>query len=149
MRLPLTGLIVAGLFMLQAGGVAGAKTHQDALTAMFVWWNDAYKQSDGFTPEAFARYFTADAVLRVNGVDRCKGLAEWSSHFRAIKAHTEQVEIELPFIDEFESPGGDRIFTHHLVNARENGKDSEERVMGYATVTGGKISLINFVSVPK
>ena len=34
------------------------------------------------------------------------------------------------------------------MSARENGKDSRERVMGYAVIKNGKISLINFVSVP-
>jgi hypothetical protein len=58
------------------------------------------------------------------------------------------VVIDLPFIDEFASPTGDRIFTHHFVRAREHGQDSRERVMGYASISGGKISLINFVSVP-
>jgi limonene-1,2-epoxide hydrolase len=125
-----------------------AATHHDALTDMFVWWNAAYKRPDGFTPAAFSKYFTQDAVLRVNGVDRCKGVAEWAEHFRKIQASTEMVEIELPFMDEFESAAGERIFTHHFVKAREHGKDSRERVMGFAVVKDGKISLINFVSVP-
>ena len=86
--------------------------------------------------------------MRINGKDRCKGLEDLARHFRDIQSRTEMVVIELPFIDEFTSPSGDRIFTHHFVRARENGKDSRERVMGYATIKGGKIALINFVSVP-
>ncbi len=140
--------MLAGLLMAPWGSYAAA-AHHDLLTDMFVWWNSAYKQPDGFTPAAFAKYFTPDAVLRVNGVERCKGLAQWAAHFRDIQAHTQLVEIELPFIDEFESPGGERIFTHHLVKARERGKDSVERVMGYAAIENGKIALINFVSVPE
>jgi ketosteroid isomerase-like protein len=124
-----------------------ATAHHDVLIDMFVWWNSAYKRSGGFSEEAFARYFTPDAVLRVNGEDRCKGLAQWSSHFREIQANTEWVEIQLPFIDEFASPSGDRIFTHHLIKAREHGKESRERVMGYAVIRHGRIALINFVSV--
>ncbi len=147
-RRKMTTLLAAGLLLVSTG-LSVAAPRQDALTAMFVWWNAAYKQPDGFTVESFSRYFTPDAVLRVNGVDRCKGLAEWASHFRDIQAHTEAVEIELPFIDEFESANGRQIFTHHLVKAREHGKDSVDRVMGYATVKSGKISLINFVSVPE
>ena len=58
------------------------------------------------------------------------------------------VVIDLPFIDEFSSVNGDKIFTHHFVRAREHGKDSRERVMGYAQIRDGKISLINFVSIP-
>jgi ketosteroid isomerase-like protein len=120
----------------------------DPLVAMFVWWNAAYKQKDGFTAASFSRYFTADAVMRINGKDRCHGLEDMAQHFRDIQAKTEMVVIDLPFIDEFASPNGDRIFTHHFVRAREHGEDSRERVMGYASIKGGKISLINFVSVP-
>ncbi len=120
----------------------------DPLVAMFVWWNAAYQQKDGFTAEAFGRYFTADAVMRINGKDRCKGLEDLAQHFRDIQAHTDMVVIDLPFIDEFTSPNGDRIFTHHFVRAREHGEDSRERVMGYAAIKDGKIALLNFVSVP-
>jgi ketosteroid isomerase-like protein len=127
--------------------VAHADT-PDPLVAMFVWWNAAYKQKDGFTAESFSRYFTPDAVMRINGKDRCRGLEDLAQHFRDIQARTEMVAIDLPFLDEFTSPNGDRIFTHHFVRAREHGQDSRERVMGYASIKDGKISLINFVSVP-
>ena len=120
----------------------------DVLVDMFVWWNAAYKQTDGFTEAAFSKYFTDDAILRVNGSDRGKGLKDLAAHFRAIQARSESVEIELPFIDEFTAANGDRIFTHHFVKAREKGQDSRERVMGYAAIRDGKISLISFVSVP-
>jgi hypothetical protein len=120
----------------------------DPLVAMFVWWNAAYKQKDGFTAESFSRYFTPDAVMRINGKDRCRGLEDLAQHFRDIQVRTEMVVIDLPFLDEFTSPNGDRIFTHHFVRAREHGQDSRERVMGYASIKDGKISLINFVSVP-
>jgi len=132
----------------QAGQPAAASDKPDPLVAMFVWWNAAYRQKDGFTAESFGRYFTPDAVMRINGKDRCKGLADLAQHFRDIQARTEMVAIDLPFIDEFASPSGDRIFTHHFVRARENGEDSRERVMGYATIRGGKIALLNFVSIP-
>jgi ketosteroid isomerase-like protein len=129
-------------------GLNAAAARHDVLIDMFVWWNAAYKQKDGFTAAAFSKYFTDDAILRVNGSDRSKGLKDLAAHFRDIQARTQMVEIELPFIDEFTSPGGDRIFTHHIVKARENGHDSRERVMGYAAIRDGKISLINFVSAP-
>jgi ketosteroid isomerase-like protein len=120
----------------------------DPLVAMFVWWNAAYKDPHGFTAEAFGRYFTPDAVMRINGSDRCKGLTDLAQHFRDIQTKTQKVVIDLPFIDEFTSARGDQIFTHHFVYAREDGKDSRERVMGYATIRDGKISLLNFVSIP-
>lgn len=127
---------------------AGPATKPDPLVAMFVWWNAAYQQKDGFTAEAFSHYFTPDAVMRINGKDRCHGLEDLAQHFRKIQAETEVVVVELPFIDEFVSAHGEQIFTHHFVRAREHGADSRERVMGYATIKNGKISLINFVSVP-
>jgi ketosteroid isomerase-like protein len=144
-------ILAAGVclvLVLLASGFAAAAARHDVLVDMFVWWNAAYKQKDGFTEAAFSRYFTDDAILRVNGSDRSKGLKDLAAHFRDIQARTEMVEIELPFIDEFTSPSGDRIFTHHFVAAREKGQDSRERVMGYAAIRDGKISLINFVSVP-
>src|SRR5580698_5659610 len=130
------------------GSPAARADAPDPLVAMFQWWNGAYKQKDGFTAESFSRYFTSDAVMRINGKDRCKGLEDLAQHFRDIQAQTEMVVIDLPFIDEFTSPNGDRIFTRHFVRARENGEDSRERVMGYATIRDGKIALLNFVSVP-
>ena len=87
----------------------------DPLVAMFVWWNAAYKHKDGFTAESFSRYFTPDAVMRINGKDRCRGLEDLARHFRDIQARTEMVVIDLPFLDEFTSATGDRIFTHHFV----------------------------------
>jgi hypothetical protein len=137
------------LLLLPAAGLAARPAPHDILVDMFVWWNAAYQQKDGFTEAAFGKYFTADAILRVNGRDRSRGLAELAAHFRDIQARTEMVEIELPFIDEFSSARGDRIFTHHIVKAREHGKESRERVMGYAAIRAGKISLIDFVSVPE
>lgn len=157
-RVAATCAVLACLFVAPPGMAAAhdrevapetaARGGHDVLVDMFVWWNGAYKQKDGFTEAAFARYFTKDAVLRVNGSDRSRGIADLAAHFRDIQARTESVEIELPFIDEFTSPSGDRIFTHHFVKAREKGKDSRERVMGYAAIRDGKICLINFVSVP-
>jgi ketosteroid isomerase-like protein len=143
-------IVLAAAALTQTPLAAGATTPNkpDPLVAMFVWWNAAYRQKDGFTAEAFSRYFTPDAVMRINGKDRCKGLEDLASHFRDIQAKSEMVVIDLPFIDEFTSASGDRIFTHHFVRAREHGEESRERVMGYASIRDGKISLINFVSVP-
>jgi ketosteroid isomerase-like protein len=149
MRIRSTWSVVA---LVMAGAMLASQPARadspDPLVAMFVWWNAAYKQKDGFTAESFSRYFTPDAVMRINGKDRCSGLEDLAQHFRDIQTRTEMVVIDLPFLDEFSSPNGDRIFTHHFVRAREHGKDSRERVMGYASIKDGKISLINFVSVP-
>jgi len=139
---------VAMLALAPGPGNEARAAQPDPLVAMFLWWNAAYRDPNGFTAEAFGRYFTPDAVMRINGADRSKGLADLAQHFRAIQAKTQMVVIDLPFIDEFTSARGDQIFTHHFVRARENGKDSRERVMGYATIRNGKIALLNFVSIP-
>ena len=102
--------VTAALFSFGTGPRSQARAvSSDPLVAMFVWWNAAYKDPEGFTAEAFGRYFTPDAVMRINGSDRSKGLADLAQHFRAIQAHTEMVVIELPFIDEFRSARGDQI----------------------------------------
>jgi len=147
----LTWMMIALAMAMPALAVSAAARadSSDPLVSMFVWWNAAYKQKDGFTAESFSRYFTPDAVMRINGVDRCRGLEDLARHFRDIQARSEKVVVELPFIDEFMSPSGDRIFTHHFVSARDHGQDSRERVMGYAAIKDGKISLINFVSIPE
>lgn len=119
----------------------------DVLTRMFVWWDAAFKDPHGFTPEAFSRYYTPDAVMRINGTDRAKGLNALAERFRMIQAKTSMVEIKVPFVESFSSPDGSRIFTNHLIDAIEDGKPSHEMVMGYATIRDGKIALINFLSV--
>lgn len=125
-----------------------AKPAEDALTRMFVWWNAAYKDKNGFTKAAFEKYFTPDAVMRINGRDSAVGSQDLADHFQQIQARTEAVEIELPFLETFSSADHKRIFTYHVVTSRENGKAGRELVMGYADIRNGRISLINFVSAP-
>jgi ketosteroid isomerase-like protein len=141
--------LIVGAAALMTGIAHAGPGKADPLVEMFVWWNNAYRQKDGFTAESFSRHFTKDAVMRINGKIRCKGVEDLAQHFRDIQASTESVLIELPFLDEFASPNGDRIFTHHIVDARAKGVDSRERVMGYAAIKNGKISMIDFVSVPE
>lgn len=119
----------------------------DVLTRMFVWWNAAFRQPVGFTRDSFAQYFTKDAVMRINGKDSAKGLDDLASHFRMIQKRASAVEIKLPFLESFSSPDGSKIFTYHLIDSVDNGKEEHDMVMGYATLRGGKIAQINFVSI--
>ena len=119
----------------------------DVLSRMFVWWDAAFKSPEGFTPEAFGRYFTEDAVMRINGTNRAKGLTDLAARFRMIQKKVDSVEIKVPFVESFSSPDGSKIFTYHLEEAIENGKPSHSMVMGYAEIRGGKIALINFISM--
>lgn len=150
--------IAAAIAALMMSGAATAQAEQpartfsqptadDALTRMFRWWNAAFKDPNGFTPEAFGRYFTADAVMRINGTDRAKGLEALAARFRMIQGRASAVEIKLPFVEAFSSPDGSKIFTYHLIDAVDGGKPGHEMVMGYAEVKDGKIALVNFLSV--
>ena len=121
---------------------------RDPVSQMFLWWNAAYKDPEGFTPEAFGKHFTADAVMRINGTTRAKGLADLAQRFRKIQAGVEAVEIKVPFVEAFSSPDGSKVFTYHLEEAMEKGQPSHSLVMGYAEIRDGKIALINFLSLP-
>ena len=128
----------------QLGNVVFAGENNDnVLVRMFAWWNGAMKDPNGFTEEAFRRYYTEDAAIIINGSERVRGIKPMVEHFKRIQERTESVEIVLPFEEGFES--GDRIFTYHLIHAREDGADRLSRVMGYAVIEDGKISLVDFL----
>jgi limonene-1,2-epoxide hydrolase len=134
-------------FAAPSPAAAGPVATGDALSRMFEWWNAAFKQPNGFTPEAFGRYFTPDAVMRINGTDRAKGLVALAARFRIIQSKVESVEIRLPFVTTFASADGTKLFTYHLEDAVEHGKAAHSMVMGYAELRGDKIALINFLSM--
>jgi hypothetical protein len=131
-------------FMLATTAASADDGTNDVLVDMFAWWNEAIKNEDGFTREAFGRYFTDDARIIVNDVVLVQGLDPMAEHFRGIQQRTESVEIVLPFEEGFREGG--KIFTYHLIRARENGVDRLSHVMGYAIVEDGKLALINFLS---
>lgn len=120
------------------------KGEDNVLVQMFAWWNGAIKDPDGFTEEAFRRYYTEDAAIVINGIERVRGITSLVEHFKAIQQRVEFVEIVLPFEEGFES--GNRIFTYHKVRARADGADRLSHVMGYAVVEEGKIALADFLS---
>lgn len=124
-----------------------AAESQTPLTKMFVWWNAAYKDKNGFTPEAFAEHFTEDGAIVINGEERARGPQNLAERFRSIQARTEVVDMIVPFEVEFVSADGSKIFTSHIIKSRADGKDGLSRVMGYAVIENGKIKLVDFVSV--
>lgn len=140
-------LLLGALLLLTPVAVPAESTRPgDVLIGMFEWWNEAYHDPDGFTPEAFARYYTEDSVMLINGNLRGVGPVALARHFRNIQAATEDVEIVLPFDQAFSA--GNRTFTSHLVRSRRDGVEHRERVVGYALITDGRIALINFVGTP-
>ena len=115
------------------------------LVRMFAWWNEATKDPDGFTEPGFRQYYTENTAIIINGRELMRGIKPMVEHFRGVQANNEYVEIVLPFEEEFESANGDRIFTHHLIRGRTDDTDRRSRLMGYAVVEDGRISLVNFV----
>ncbi len=121
-----------------------AEERGNVLEQMFAWWNGAIRDPDGFTEEAFRRYYTEDAAIVINGAERVSGIKNLVEHFKKIQSRVETVEIVLPFEEGFES--GNRIFTYHKIRSRAEGEDSLSHVMGYAIIEDGKIALVDFLS---
>ncbi len=138
----LPNAVLALILTATAGPLAAGS--DSVLVEMFRWWNETMKVEGGFTREGFDRYFTEDAAIIVNAKERVRGTGPMIEHFSRIQAATESVEIVLPFEEEFES--GDRIFTYHLIRARENGVDRTSHIMGYAVIEDGRIALVNFLN---
>lgn len=128
-----------------APALAADKGQETVLTQMFVWWNGAIKDPNGFTREAFGRYFTEDGAIMINGKVAVKGLDDLVTHFRDIQSRVEYVEIVVPFEEEFVSASGDQIFTYHFIKSRAEGRDGLMHAMGYADIRDGKIALVHLV----
>lgn len=139
-------MILAASILFSGTGSA-ATPGANVLVDMFAWWNEAIQTPGAFTEEAFGRYFTEDAKIVVNGTASVVGLESMVQQFERIQQETEYVEIVLPFEEGFRD--GNRIFTYHLIRARENGVDSLTHVMGYAVVEDGKLALVNLLHYPE
>lgn len=142
-------IVLITLLCQLATPVIADDSDKSVLVRMFAWWNEAMKDPDGLTEAAFRQYYTEDAAIIINGNELMRGIKPMVEHFRRVQANNEYVEIVLPFEEEFESASGDRIFTHHLVRGRTDGVDRQSRLMGYAVVENGRISLVNFVRYDK
>jgi ketosteroid isomerase-like protein len=123
-----------------------APAQSDVLVDMFKWWNQAFKTPGAFTEAAFRKYYTEDTVLIVNGAERVRGVANLTRHFQKMQREADMVEIVLPFEESFAS--GDKVFTYHLIKAREakGGVDQLWHTMGWVQVREGRIALINFIN---
>lgn len=138
--------LASGLFA--ATGVK-AEAEPSPLTAMFIWWNEAFKTPGAFVRSGFEQHFTEDAAIVINGTERARGIDEMVKHFQRIQGEAEVVDMMVPFEEEFVSADGSKIFTHHFIRSRRNGEESMAQLMGYALVEDGKLSYIHFVSADK
>lgn len=132
--------LLAAVLSLSSAQASAAK---DELSTMFEWWNTAFKTEDGFNAEAFARYYTSDARLVIDGVEQARGIEAWVQHFRKIQASGAQVEIVLPFRHVFKQ--GDKIYTYHVIRSVRNGAAGCTLAAGHAFLVKGKISEVNLV----
>jgi hypothetical protein len=117
----------------------------DRLSQMFEWWNAALKHANGFTVESFSRYWDDDASLVINGKESTRGIAALTEHFKQIQARGGEIEIVVPFLEVFQS--GDRIFTHHIIRTRRDGKVGCMLVSGWARMKNNKILALDLVRV--
>lgn len=122
---------------------AAAKAPTDALSKMFLWWDQAFKTPGAFTPENFARYFTPDATLTLEGHTVINGVDEWAKHFQKIQAAGGEVEIVVPFKRVFQQ--GSTIYTYHVIRSRRNGEVGCVLAAGHAEMRGSKIAAITLV----
>lgn len=122
---------------------AGPAPAQDALSAFFQWWNQAYKQPGSYTAEAFGRHLATDATLVLEGRETIRGLDGWAKHFQKIQAGGGDVELVVPFRTGFQQ--GDRIYTYHVIRSRRDGKVSCSLAAGHAELRDGKIATIVLV----
>ena len=144
-RVAMALVLVAAFF--SAGTTLAGDESENVLVDMFAWWNATIKVPGGFTEEGFARFFTEDAAIIVNNNESVRGIKNMVPHFQRIQEDTESVEIVLPFEEGFRE--GNRIFTYHLIKAREKGTDRLSHVMGYTVIEDGKIALVKFLSYAK
>ena len=91
--------------------------------------------------EDFAHFYTEDAAIVINGVERVKGVVMMPGFFKENRDRTEFIEIEMPFKEKFRS--GDKIFTYHTIRAIRNGIEEVSHNMGYAIIKNDKIAYVS------
>lgn len=138
--------ILACAAALAIGGAAPAAAEMpatDALSKMFVWWNQAFKTPGAYTVENFSKHFTPDATLVLEGRTVIDGVDQWATHFQKIQSGGGDVEIVVPFKQVFEKDG--LIYNYHVIRARRDGKTSCSLAAGHAVLREGKIASIVLV----
>lgn len=115
----------------------------DALSQMFIWWNQAFKTPGGYTIDAFRKHFTEDATLILEQRETIHGVQQWAQRFQSIQAGGGEAEIVVPFKEVFRQ--GNRIYTYHVIRSRVDGKVSCSLAAGHAVMRDGKIASIVLV----
>jgi hypothetical protein len=100
----------------------------NVIVRMFNWWNQAFLDPEGFTPEAFGQHYTGNAELTVNGQLRGTGLDALARHYRRLQQEFESIQMELPVIDGFCC--GNRVFVQCVTRAVRDRVGGENRPLG-------------------
>jgi len=145
MKKPLFLTAIAAL-LVTAAPVLAKPAQADVLTRMFTWWNGRMASHQPFDRAGFARFFTDDAVLRIDGVAVASGIDALTAHFQKIQSSGAEVEIVLPFARSFTTP--DHIYTYHVIRSRRAGVASCLLAAGHADLTGGRIREVSLVRSP-
>ena len=109
---------------------------------MFRWWNTAFVEG-GFTASGFAEYFADDFEFVINDRAPITDHLKLAEHFQRIQASSDLVEIELPYLDSFESDG--RVFTYHSIKSVRNGVEAHVLAMGFIDVEDAKITKLHLL----
>lgn len=115
----------------------------DALSKMFIWWNEAYKTPGAYTADNFRKHFTEDATLVLEGRTVISGVEQWATHFQKIQSGGGDVEIVVPFKNVFQH--SNEIYNYHVILSRRDGKVSCSLAAGHAVLKGDKIASIVLV----
>ncbi|TKD50746.1 hypothetical protein [Sphingomonas baiyangensis] len=134
---------IAAIFAAVPSGAQPQAPATDALSRMFLWWNQAFKTPGAFTAANFSKHFTPDATLTLEGRTVIRGVEQWETHFQKIQSGGGDVEIVVPFKEVFEKDG--RIYNYHVIRSRRDGKVGCSLAAGHADLRDGKIAAITLV----
>jgi hypothetical protein len=113
------------------------------LVQMFEWSNASMKDPNGFTAPGYARFYTADARLIIDGVEIVRGADAYVRHFERIRGSGAKVKIVTPFESEFRTK--DRIYTYHVIQSLRDGQSGCLLAAGHAELVRGKIAILSLV----
>jgi uncharacterized protein (TIGR02246 family) len=116
------------------------------IETLFAWWNDAMADPAQLTADNFARYYTPEGRLIVNGLLRAIGPEALAGHYRAVAQRCDKVAMQLPVETAFAT--SDYAFVHCRTHVIAHGAEAAEEAMAYAAVENdGRIALLRVVSL--
>ena len=136
-------LVFALLFSFSVSSLAAPNNYlsPNILEQMFSWWNGIINTEQELKAEDFARFFTKDAAIVLNGNEGVRGVNNMPEYFEKIRARSEYIEIVFPFKEQFQTDN--KIFTYHTIRSTSNGVEQVSHNMGYAIIKNGKIAYVS------